>query len=46
MEAVGAECLRLIHHDPHHTDEFLSELEKEIGREDVKFARQGEVLKI
>ncbi len=46
MEASGSKSLRLIHHDPHHTDEFLSHLEKEIGREDVRLARQGEELEI
>ncbi len=46
MDTVRSGSLRLIHHDPHHTDEFLSNLEKEIGRDDVKFARQGEIIEI
>ena len=43
QEAAGIRELVLVHHDPKHTDSFLSEYEQRIGRADVHFARAGEV---
>ncbi len=39
----GARRLLLIHHDPRHTDDFLTERELALG---VRYARQGEVIRL
>ena len=39
LRESGARELRIIHHDPDHTDGMLREMEKETG---ARFARQGE----
>ena len=42
MERCGAKRLLLIHHDPNRTDAQLLDKEARIGRENVRFAREGE----
>lgn len=44
LERSGAAKLLLIHHDPSRTDRKLLEMEKLIGRENVHYAREGEVI--
>ena len=48
MHECGAGMLRIVHHDPHHDDGMLKDMEKEIrsGREseDISFAREGEII--
>ena len=44
MERSGAGQLLLIHHDPLKTDAELLAIEKRIGRDDVRFAREGETI--
>ena len=44
MKKCGAETLRIVHHDPHHTDDQLTEMENEIKAGNIAFARQGEVI--
>ncbi len=44
LERSGAGKLLLIHHDPTRTDRELLEMEKLIGRENVRYAREGEVI--
>lgn len=46
MERCGAKRLLLIHHDPGCTDEELLSRERRIGRDDVRFAREGEVIQL
>ena len=46
LEKSGAKQLLLIHHDPHATDEELLRRERELGRADVRYARQGEEIKL
>ena len=46
MERCGAKRLLLIHHSPMSTDEMILEKERRIGRPDVKFAREGEVIEL
>ena len=44
LERSGAGQMILIHHDPARTDEQLLEREEQIGKENVRFAREGEVI--
>jgi len=44
LERSGAERLLLIHHDPHAADEELLRRERQIERENVRYAREGEVI--
>ena len=46
LERSGAKRLLLIHHDPHAADEELLRRERELGRADVRYARQGEEIKL
>ena len=46
LEAAGAKMILLVHHDPQSTDEVLLQREKEIGRSDVRYARQGEIVQL
>ena len=46
MERCGAKRLLLIHHDPDSTDTELLRREARIGRENVRFAREGEVIEL
>ncbi len=46
MERCCAKRLLLIHHDPGCTDADLLEREKRIGRQNVRFAREGEVIEL
>ncbi|MCR5089578.1 MAG: hypothetical protein K6C08_08710 [Oscillospiraceae bacterium] len=41
-DSCGVKQLLLIHHDPHATDADLLDREQKIGRDDVRFAREGE----
>lgn len=40
----GAKRLLLIHHDPHASDEELLRRERQLGMENVRYAREGEVM--
>ncbi|MCR5590149.1 MAG: MBL fold metallo-hydrolase [Lachnospiraceae bacterium] len=42
--ACGVKTLRIVHHDPFHTDDQLTEMENEIKSENAGFARQGETI--
>ena len=44
MERSGAKKLLLIHHDPQRTDAELLDAEKRVGRDDIRFAREGETI--
>ncbi|MCR5688478.1 MAG: MBL fold metallo-hydrolase [Lachnospiraceae bacterium] len=44
MERSGAGMLRIVHHDPRHTDEMLKDMEDKISTDKISFARQGEVI--
>lgn len=44
MQKSGARMLRIVHHDPHHNDDFLLEMESAIRSDNKSFARQGEVI--
>ena len=46
MKESVAKSLRFVHHDPRHSDEFLSNLEAKIKSETVSFAVKGEVIKL
>lgn len=46
LEKSGAKRLLLVHHDPNCSDGMLRERIAELHREDVGFARQGEVIRI
>ena len=46
MERSGAKNLLLIHHSPQASDEELLRREREIGRENVHYAREGETIYI
>ena len=46
LERSGARRLLIVHHAPHCTDETLLEREARIGRADVRFARDGEVIEL
>lgn len=46
MERCGAKRLLLIHHDPGRTDEELLKRERRIGRDNVRLAREGEVIEL
>ena len=43
LEKSGAKRLLLVHHSPGTRDEELLERERALGREDVRYAREGEV---
>ena len=44
LERSGAKRLLLIHHDPQRTDAELLAFEKQIGRDNIRFAREGETI--
>lgn len=44
MDRCGAKRLLMIHHDPHSTDETLISRERWIGRDNVRYARENEVI--
>ena len=46
MKRCGARRLLLVHHDPGCTDRELLIREARIGRADVRFAREGEVIEL
>lgn len=46
MERCGAKRLLLVHHDPGHRDRELEERERLLGRENVRFAREGDVIEL
>ncbi len=46
MRSSGARRLLIVHHDPHSTDAMLLERERSLGRSDVRFAREGEVIEL
>ncbi len=45
-ERCGAKHLLIVHHDPHSTDSALLARERALGRDDVRFAREGEVIEL
>ncbi|MBR3234170.1 MAG: MBL fold metallo-hydrolase [Atopobiaceae bacterium] len=44
MKASNAQRLLIVHHDPQSTDTELLQRERRIGRTDVSFAREGEMI--
>ena len=46
LERAEAAQLLLIHHDPFLTDRQLLDREAQIGRDNVRFAREGEVISL
>ena len=42
MEKCGAKLMRIVHHDPRHTDDMLMKMEDGIRTDKIAFARQGE----
>jgi phosphoribosyl 1,2-cyclic phosphodiesterase len=46
MKKSGSKRLLMIHHDPHHTDEQIEEMEKSINDERISFARSGMQIQI
>ncbi len=46
MERSGARRLLLIHHDPQSTDGQLLEREARLGRENARYAREGEEIRL
>ena len=46
MDRCGAKRLLIVHHDPHATDAMLLERERMLGLDDVRFAREGEVIEL
>ena len=46
MERTGARRMLLIHHSPKSDDKVLRERERRIGRADIRFAREGEVVEL
>ena len=46
MERCGAKRLLLIHHDPMSTDQALLERERRIGRAEIRFAREGDIIEL
>ncbi|MCR4990673.1 MAG: MBL fold metallo-hydrolase [Lachnospiraceae bacterium] len=44
MEKSKTKTLRIVHHDPHHTDDVLREMEGKIRSVNAAFARQGETI--
>ena len=46
MERCGVKRLLIVHHDPRSTDATLLERERMLGRDDVRFAREGEVIEL
>lgn len=44
MEQCGAKMMRILHHDPHHSDDDLIRMENEVKSDRVSFARQGEII--
>ncbi len=44
MQACGAKKLLIVHHDPNSTDAVLQQREEEVGRADVRYAREGETI--
>ncbi len=44
MDACGAGRMLLVHHSPRSTDAELAAREEQIGREGVRFAREGETI--
>lgn len=46
MERAGVGQLLIVHHDPHSTDQVLLERERALGRDNVRFAREGETIEL
>lgn len=46
MERSGTKQLLIVHHDPQSTDATLLARERSLGRDDVRFAREGEVIEL
>ena len=46
VERCGARGLLVVHHDPHADDETLLAREGALGRDSVRFAREGEVIEL
>ena len=44
MHECEAKALRIVHHDPHHTDEMLKKMEQDIAGDGISFAKQGETI--
>ena len=46
MGRAGVGKLLVVHHEPRSTDQVLLERERAIGRDDVRFAREGETIEL
>ena len=46
MERSGAKRLLIVHHDPQSIDSTLLDRERRVGRDDVRFAREGEAIEL
>lgn len=46
MERTHAKRMLLIHHDPGSDDQALRRRERKLGRADIRFAREGEVIEL
>ena len=44
MKQSGAKMMRILHHDPHHSDDDLIRMEDAIRSDNIAFARQGEMI--
>ncbi len=44
MEQSNAKMMRILHHDPHHSDEDLIRMENAVKTDKISFARQGETI--
>ena len=44
MEKAHVKRLKIVHHDPRHTDRFLKEWEDKVKTERISFAREGEII--
>ncbi len=46
MKESRAKQMRFVHHDPHHTDSMLREMEQAVRSDSVSYAREGEVIEL
>ena len=46
MEKANVKQMKVVHHDPRHTDLFLKKMEEKVKTERVSFAREGEVIQL
>ncbi len=46
MEKAHVKQLKIVHHDPGHTDRFLKEWEDKVKTERISFAKEGEIIRL